>query len=250
MLQGRDFSRDFKSDSAAVVINRVALDRMELKNPLGEKLKALGQEFTIIGVMENIIIDSPYEPILPLAMFFIPQWSSTISVRTQKTDDLPASIEKIESVFKKYVPFSYRFADTEFAAKFAAINLIGTLAKLFAALAVIITCLGLFGLAAFTTEKRTKEIGIRKVMGASVLNLVALISKDFSRIVLFAFVISAPIAWWTLNNFLERYPYRIEMSLWIFLVVGLIALTLTLLIVSTQALKAATTNPVKSLRNE
>jgi len=159
----------------------------------------------------------------------------------------------VEQVFKKLnpnYPFEYRFVDTDFEKKFSSVNLISRLASLFATLTIAITCLGLFGLAAFTAEQRTKEIGIRKVMGASVSSLVALISKDFSKLVIIAFLISAPMAWWFLNNFLERYPYRIEIAWWVIAAAGLTSLVLALVIVSTQALRAAVGNPTDSLRSE
>jgi putative ABC transport system permease protein len=253
MLEGRDFSRDFKSDSSAVVINQAASEYMGIKNPIGQKIKIFGSDLEIIGVMQNVVMGSPYQPVEPLTMIFDPEWSSTITVRLNKTDDLKSSISTVENVFKKLnpnYPFEYRFADTDFEKKFSTINLISRLATIFASLAVIITCLGLFGLAAFTAEQRTKEVGIRKVMGASVTSLVILISKDFSRLVIFGFLISAPIAWWFLNNFLERYPYRTEIVWWMLPLAGLSALVLALLIVSTQALKAAVSNPVESLRSE
>ena len=253
MVEGRDFSRDFKSDSAAVVINKKALRQMGLSNPLGSKLNMHGSVLTIIGVMEDVVMGSPYRPIDPLIMIYDPTWTSTIAVRLEKTNDLTATIAKIESVFKKIgpsYPFEYRFADTDFEKKFSTINLISKLAMIFAILAVLITCLGLFGLAAFTAEQRTKEIGIRKVMGATVSSLVVLISKDFSRLVLFAFVISAPLAWWALSNFLERYPYRVGIAWWVLPTAGLAALVLTLTIVSAQALRVARSNPSESLRSE
>jgi putative ABC transport system permease protein len=253
MIEGRDFSRDFKSDSSAMVINKSALELTGLKEPIGEKLRMWGSEWTIIGVMEDVVMGSPYEPVDPLAMIFNPGWSSTITLRLEKTTDLPAAISQVEDVFKKYnpaYPFAYRFADTEFQTKFSTINLISKLSLIFASLTIFITCLGLFGLAAFTAEQRTKEIGIRKVMGATVSSLVVLISKDFSRLVLLAFAFSAPIAWWGLTSFLQRYTYRIEIPWWILLMAGGAVLLLALLIVSTQAIKAATSNPTQSLRNE
>ena len=253
VLEGRDFSRDFKSDFSGVVINEAAVDFMGLKNPIGQKIKAIGMDLEIIGVTANVLMDSPYQPVLPLTMVFIPSWSSTITIRLNKTDNLPASLTKVENVFKKLnpnYPFTYRFADIDFEKKFSTINLVSRLAGIFAFLAIMITCLGLLGLAAFTAEQRTKEIGIRKVMGATVSNLVVLISKDFSRLVVFAFIISAPIGWWFLNNFLERYPYRVTISWWVLLLAGVGCLVLALIIVSTQALRAATANPTKSLRSE
>jgi len=253
MIEGRDFSREFKSDSTAAVINRAALELMGLKNPIGSKMKMQDTELTIIGVMENVVMGSPYQPIDPLVMIFSPDWSSTIAVRLEKTNDLPKAVSEVESVFKKIgpsYPFEYRFANVDFERKFSTISLISRLATLFAFLAIFITCLGLFGLAAFTAEQRTKEIGIRKVMGATVSNLVLLITKDFSRLVILSFVISAPLAWWAMNNFLERYPYRIAIGWWILPLAGLVALLLTLLIVSSQALRAARSNPSQSLRSE
>lgn len=253
VVEGRDFSREVRSDSAAALINESALAETGFKNPIGEKINVNGFDFTIVGVMEDVIMDSPDQPVAPLIMIFDPTWSSTISVRLHANTDIDGSLARVESVFKKNNPsnpFEYRFADTEFSRKFSSVSMIGNLAGLFAGLALVITCLGLFGLAAFTAEQRTKELGIRKVMGASVSSLVLLISKDFSRLVLFAFLISAPIAWLLFSNFLERYAYRIEINWWLLPAAGLFALLLALAIVSIQALKAALANPVNSLRNE
>jgi predicted permease len=254
IIEGRDFSRDFKSDSSAVIVNEAAVKMMGMDKPIGQKIETLGgSQLEIIGVISDVVMDSPYKPVEPLTMVFIPDWSSTVTIRLNKTNDIPTSIAKVESVFKKInpnYPFQYRFADVDFQKKFSIINLISRLAGIFAGLAIFITCLGLFGLAAFTAEQRTKEVGIRKVMGASVSSLVLLISKDFSRLVIFGFLISAPIAWWFLNNFLAQYDYRISVAWWVLAGVGLFALLLALIIVSTQALKAAVANPTKSLRSE
>lgn len=253
MIEGRDFSRDFKSDSMAVIVNQAAVDLMGMEEPLGQKIIYNDQELEIIGVMPNVVMASPYQPVEAMTLIFDPDWSSTITLRLNKTENLAESINKVETVFKKLnptYPFEFRFADVDFEQKFATINLISRLATIFASLAIIITCLGLFGLAAFTAEQRTKEVGIRKVMGASVSSLVLLISKDFSRLVIFGFLISGPIAWWFLNNFLERYTYRISIMWWILPLAGATALVLALIIVSTQALKAATANPSQSLRSE
>jgi ABC-type antimicrobial peptide transport system permease subunit len=253
MLFGRDFSRDFPSDSTAVIINEAALKMLGFEDPIGQKIEWGGSQFEIIGVMKDMVMERPTAPVEPLTLLFIPDWSSTISIRLNKTDDLKASIAQVETVFKKHnpnYPFEYQFTDDVFKKKFTNIDLISRLAGIFATLAIAITCLGLLGLAAFTAEQRTKELGIRKVMGASVSSLVLLISKEFTALVIFAFVFSAPVAWWYLNYFLKRYDYRIELGYWVLGVVGLFALLLTLLIVSTQALKAAMANPSKSLRSE
>jgi putative ABC transport system permease protein len=253
LLEGRDFSPDFKSDTSAIVINKAALELTGLDDPIGQKISVWGTERTIIGVMDDVIMGSPYHSVGPLAMVFIPEWSSTISVRLEATNDLQGAVSKIEKIFKKFDPdhpLWHRFADAEFENKFKSINLVSRLAWVFAILAVLISCLGLFGLAAFTAEQRTKEVGIRKILGASVSSLVMLISKDFSKLVVFAFLIAAPVAWWMLEGFLEQYPYHVTLKWWILPFTGLIALVLTILIVGTQALRAARSNPADSLRTE
>lgn len=253
LLDGRDFSRDFKSDSSAVLINQAAADVMGMANPVGQEIGLWGGKRRIIGVMENVVMDSPFQPVAPLIMVFQPDWSSTVSIRLEKNNDLKAAIAKVETVMKKInpnYPFAYRFADWAFDKKFKFINLISRLSAIFAGLAIFITCLGLFGLAAFTAEQRTKEIGIRKVMGATVSNLVTLITRDFSRLVFIAFAISAPIGGWALNMFLDRYPYRVNIAWWVFPVAGGLALVLAVVIVGLQALRAAVANPTQSLRSE
>lgn len=253
ILDGRDFSEDFKSDTSSILVNKAAMDIMELKNPIGVQLDLWGKKRTLIGITGNVLMGSPYQPVKPMFMVLDPEWISAVTIRLEKTADLPATLKKVEEIFQKYnsaYPFQYAFADVEFQKKFTSISMISQLASLFASLAIIITGLGLFGLAAFTAEQRTKEIGIRKVMGASISGLVALMSKDFSKLVLISFLISAPLAWWLLNKFLERYQYRIEIPWWVFPLTGGVALIFALIIVSTQALRAAQANPVNSLRNE
>ncbi len=252
LIAGRDFSVEF-NDSTSVIVNQSAVDVMGLEDPTGATIDMWGNEWTIVGVTENVIMDSPYEPIEPMVVVYNPTWTSTITLRLEKTADLQDAISKVESVFKRLnptYPFAYRFADVEFGKKFSSINLVSNLAKVFAALALTITALGLFGLAAFTAEQRSKEVSIRKVLGATVTGLVLLISKDFSRLVIIAFVLFGPLAWWFLSGFLEQYPYRITIAWWVFPLAGLTALIIALIIVSTQALRAATSNPVNSLRNE
>ena len=253
LLQGRDFSENFKSDTAAILINKAGLDLMGLNDPIGTKLDLWGGKRELIGIVDNVLMGDPNRPIGPMFFILDPNWINAITIRLEKTKDLPASLSKVEEIFKKYnpaYPFEYDFADVEFAKKFTTVEMTSRLATLFASLAIIITGLGLFGLAAFTAEQRTKEIGIRKVLGASVPGLVTLMSKDFSKLVIVSFLIAAPVAWWLLNNFLERYPYRIEISWWVFPLTGILSLAFALVIVSTQALRAAHANPVNSLRNE
>lgn len=253
LLDGRDFSEDFKSDTAAILINKAALALMNLEDPIGTELDLWGGKRKLIGVVDDVLMGSVFQPVKPMFVILEPEWIDAVTIRLKKTNDLQASINSVKTVFEKYAPaypFEYRFADQEFQKKFTTINLTSTLASLFATLTIVITGLGLFGLAAFTAEQRTKEIGIRKVLGASVPNLVGLMSKDFSVLVILAFIISSPLAWWFLNQYLERYTIRTTVAWWIFPVTGVIALTFALLIVSTQALKAARANPANSLRSE
>lgn len=252
MLEGRDFSEDFKSDSSAIVVNKAAIDLMGLEDPIGTELDLWGQKRRLIGVYDNVLMGSPYEEVKPM-FAVLDDWGGSITVRLKPTDDLQNALKTIEAIFTRYgpaYPFEYTFVDEEFQKKFTTINLTSRLASLFAILAIVITGLGLFGLAAFTAEQRTKEIGIRKVLGASVVSVVNLISRDFSLLVIVAFVIWAPLSWLAMDKYLERYTIRTEIAWWIFPVTGAIALTFALLIVSAQALRAARANPVNSLRHE
>ncbi|MEI9921680.1 MAG: ABC transporter permease [Bacteroidota bacterium] len=255
LLEGRDFSEEFKSDSTAVIVNRAAVDLMGLKDPIGSKIKVFnGVESEIVGVIDNTISGSPYDASGAAAVVgFAPDWVSAVTIRLAPGNSLPGTLKKIETIFKTYspsYPFDFKFADDAFQQKFTQINLTSRLASIFAALTMIITGLGLFGLASFIAAQRTKEMGIRKVMGASVTQLLRLITTDFSVLVVIAFVIASPAAWWLLNQYLEQYQYRIEVQWWIFPATGAVALIFALIIVSSQALRAARTNPAQSLRSE
>ncbi len=252
VLEGRDFSEDFISDSSAIIVNKTAIELMQLQDPIGTELDLWGKKRTLIGIVDDVLMGSPYQEVKPMFMI-LEDWNGVMTIRIRQTNDLQASIKTIEDVFKKYnsaYPFDYVFADVEFQEKFSTINMTSSLSSMFAILTILITGLGLFGLAAFTAEQRTKEIGIRKVMGATVLSIITLISKDFSKLVIIAFTISAPLSWWLLNLYLERYPVRIDIQFWIFPLTGLFALAFALSIVITQALRASYSNPVNSLRNE
>jgi putative ABC transport system permease protein len=252
VIEGRDFSEDFKSDSMAIIVNKAAINIMGLKDPIGTELDLWGKKRKLIGVYDDVLMGSPYEEVKPM-FAILDDWWGSVTVRLKATKDLQGSLKTVESIFKKYgpaYPFEYTFVDQEFQKKFTTINLTSSLASLFAVLAIVITGLGLFGLAAFTAEQRTKEIGIRKVLGASVVSVVNLISRDFSVLVIVAFVIFAPLSWWAMNSYLERYTIRTPIEWWIFPVTGAIALVFALAIVSTQALRAAQSNPVDALRNE
>jgi putative ABC transport system permease protein len=252
MVEGRDFEEGNKADSNAITVNKSAVKIMGLKDPIGTELDLWGKKKKLIGIYDDVLMGSPYEEVKPM-FGVIDDWWGSFTIRLSATQDLQASVKTVENVFKKYgpaYPFEYTFVDVEFQKKFTTINLTSRLAGIFAILAIVITGLGLFGLASFTAQQRTKEIGIRKVLGASVSSIVNLVSKDFSIIVIVSFFVFAPLSWWAMTNYLERYTIRTEIAWWIFPLTGAIALIFALIIVSTQALKAAQSNPVNSLRNE
>jgi putative ABC transport system permease protein len=251
ILEGKDFSGT-PSDSTSMLLNKAAVDVLGLKNPVGMQMR-YQRTLTVIGVTGNVIMGSPFEPVDPMLIFFDPDNVNSISIRLNNSISPQKALSSIETIFKKYnpsVPFEYQFVDEEFQKKFIAEELINKLTNIFAALAIFICCIGLAGLASFTIEKRIREIGIRKVLGASVQQLLLLISKDFLKLVLIAFVIAVPLTWWFMNNWLEKYTYRINISIWLFAIVGFVILLLTLVVVSLNTMRAAMANPVKSLRTE
>jgi len=253
ITEGRDFSRDFVSDTLAFILNESAVQFIGLTDPVGKVIRWNDKPFTVIGVVKDILTQSPYRPVRP-AMFHLSRDPENVFILKLNPEMAPKeALAKVETVFKKYnpeSPFDSSFVDEDYARKFGNEKRIGTLAAFFAVLAVLISCLGLFGLASFVAEQRTKEIGIRKVMGASVNNLWQMLSKDFVFLVLLSCLISIPLAWYELNQWLQAYEYRTEISWWIFAVSAFGALVITLLTVSFQAIKAALMNPVKSLRSE
>ncbi|MBX2900033.1 MAG: ABC transporter permease [Cyclobacteriaceae bacterium] len=253
MAEGRSFSQAFKSDTAAMILNQAAVDVMGLENPVGTTVTLWSRKWTVVGVMNDVLMTSPFRNIQPGFFLYGPK-GETITLRLSEAHTTAAALQGIEPIFKALnpaFPFEYEFVDQTFQRKFAGINMIGVLASVFAGLAILITCLGLLGLATFTAEQRTKEIGIRKVLGATNLNIVTLISKDFTRLVLFGFVFAAPVTWYGLNYWLEKsYSYRIGIAWWIIPAAGMVAMGLTLLIVAAQALRAAASNPSESLRTE
>ena len=254
---GRDFSRTFSTDSSGFVLNEAAVKFMGLKDPIGKTIQWGGDDFKnsfkVIGVVKDMLMSSPYEPVKQTVFYIMPYVGNFLNVRINPAISTSEALPEIEAVFKKYspgVPFDYKFASQEYALKFAAEERIGKLALIFAVLAIFISCLGIFGLASFMAEQRTKEIGIRKVLGASILNLWGLLSKDFVVLVLAAVGIATPIAYYFLSNWLQKYEYRTDIAWWIFALSGAGALVITLLTVSFQSVKAALMNPVKSLRSE
>jgi ABC-type antimicrobial peptide transport system permease subunit len=207
----------------------------------------------VVGVVKDFVYGDMYGKPDPLIFFCLPQFSSVMNVRIKAQSNVEQALTKIEAVMKKTnpaYPFEYKFVDEQFNEMFQNEMLVSKLSRVFAALAIIISCLGLFGLAAYTAERRTKEIGIRKVLGASVEGLAALLSKDFIKLVSTSCIIAFPVAWWIMQNWLQDYAYRIQISWWIFIAAGVLAIVIALITVSFQAIKAAIANPVKSLRTE
>ncbi len=251
--EGRDFSRDHATDSATFVINEAAAKFLGFKNPVGEILNWNSKPYTIIGIIRDMIVESPYEPVRPSLFHIDTGEGNLVIAKLNPSASASESIEKVKQVFTKYnpaSPFEYRFVDEEYARKFESEERIGKLASFFAILAIFISCLGIFGLASFVAEQRTKEIGVRKVMGASVMNLWGMLSKDFVVIVVVSLVLSMPLAYYFMNGWLERYQYRTEIAWWVFAASGVGALLITLCTVSYQSIKAALANPVNSLRSE
>lgn len=251
--EGRDFSREFTSDSSAFILNESAVAFIGFKDPVGKVIRWNSEPFTVIGVVKDLLVQSPYQPVRP-SIFNLSKLGVNVAIiKLNPQYGTQDALNKIEAVFKKYnptAPFESTFVDDEFARKFGDERRVATVAGFFAGLAILISCLGLFGLASFVAEQRTKEIGIRKVLGASVANLWRMLSKDFVVLVVISCLLSIPLAWYGMTTWLEKYEYRTTVSWWIFAISGFGALMITLLTVSFQAIKAALINPAKSLRSE
>lgn len=251
--EGRDFSRSFTTDTGAFILNEAAVKLTGFKNPVGQMIKWNEKERPVVGVVKDMVMESPYTPIKPTLFFVDYEWSNVITIRIKPNVSVKDALSKIEPVFKQYnpgSPFDYSFIDQEYAKKFSDEEKIGNLASFFAVLAIFISCLGLFGLASFVAEQRTKEIGVRKILGASVLNLWRMLSKDFVILIVISCAIAIPLAYYFLHSWLQKYEYRTDISWWVFVIAAAGALTITLATVSFQAVRAAFANPVKSLRSE
>jgi len=251
MLEGNDFS-GVPSDTLAVLLNKAAVQTLGWENPIGRQMRNV-RTHTVIGVIDNVVMGSPFAPVEPLMIYYNPEETYSISIRLKQESQLQKSLGVIETVFRKYnpsVPFEYQFVDEEFGKKFATEELISKITNIFAALAIFICCLGLAGLVSFTVEKRIREIGIRKVLGASVSQVLLLVSREFVKLVLIAFFLAIPVAWWFMHNWLDRYEYHTSISIWLFGAVGIIMMLLTLFVIVINAFKAAVTNPARSLRTE
>ncbi|MGN6532660.1 MAG: ABC transporter permease [Ginsengibacter sp.] len=255
---GRDFYTDMKSDSNHVIINESLAKAIGNKNIVGSIISRHNQKgelynMTIVGVIKDFIYNNMFAPASPLILFSDTSYVNYLTIRLKQNADVKPALAKIESIIKNDnpgYPVEFNFVDTDFNQLFKTETLIGELASVFAILAIFISCLGLFGLAAYTAERRTKEIGIRKVLGASSKGLATLLSKDFLVLVAISCIIAFPLAWWMMHKWLQTYEYRITISWMIFLAAGLLAIAIALLTVTFQAVKAAMANPVKSLRSE
>jgi ABC-type antimicrobial peptide transport system permease subunit len=254
LLKGRDFNGGPLADSVDVILNEAAVKRLRFKDAMNQVISWNNkQPIRVIGVVKDALMLSPFSPAEPTFFIYHPSWTSNIMYRLSPNVDAGTAISKLSSIFNKYnpsYPFIYHFADDRYAEKFNQEVLIGKLSGIFAALAIFISCLGLFGLAAYVAQQRTKEIGIRKVLGASVPQLWMLLSKDFIVLVLISCVIASPVAWYFLRGWLLKYDYRISIGPAVFLWSALIALVITIATISVQAIKAALANPTRSLRSK
>lgn len=253
IIEGRDFSREFASDSLAVIINESALRLMGFQDPLSQEMRLNQVPYKIIGVIKDMIKESPFEPVKPTFYVLNDKVVNVINIKLTPTLATREALDRLENIFRIHnpaAPFDYRFVDVEYGRKFAHEERIGKLSGFFALLATFISSLGIFGLASFTAEQRTKEIGIKKVLGASVFQLWRMLSRDYVLLVGIALVVSIPISYYAMNNWLQRFEYRVDVSWWIFAAAGCCALAITLLTVSYQSIRAAKANPVRSLRSE
>ena len=253
LKEGRDFSKDFSTDTSAVILNEAAANFMGFKKPVGETITWWGNPLTVVGIIHNMVMNNPYDEPKPTVFNLSTEQMNVAILKINPTVSAKDAIAKIDPVYKKFDPaqsFDYAFADLEYEKKFLSEERVGKLASFFTLLAIVISSLGLFGLASFVAAQRIKEIGIRKVLGASVFSVWNLLSKDFILLVIISFFIAIPVAWYTMNKWLLDYSYRISINWQIFLIAGASAIAIALITVSFQAIKAAIANPVKSLRTE
>jgi putative ABC transport system permease protein len=253
-IAGRDIDVEkYPTDSLAMILNESALKVMKFKNPIGQLVRDMGQQWHVVGVIKDFILESPYEPTKPMLIYGPKSWFNIIQVKLNPKNTIAQNLKAMESTVRRYDPeyvFVNNIVEEDYAVKFANEKRSGTLAALFAGLTIFISCLGLFGLATYMAEARVKEIGVRKVLGASVTNITALLSKDFVKLIIISIIIASPIALFAMNKWLESYAYRINISWFVFIASGLLAIAIALLTVCFQAIKAAMANPVKSLRTE
>lgn len=254
LKQGRDLNlTKYPTDSTAIILNEAAVALMGFKNPLGQTIRDNGIDWHVIGVVEDFVFNSPFQKIEPMVIEGAKGWFNMIHLKLNPQQAMAKNLASAETIFKKFnpnYPFTYAFVDEDYAKKFVGEQRIEKLASLFTLLTILISCLGLFGLASYMAQNRIKEIGVRKVLGASVSGITALLSKDFLKLVGLSLIIAIPISWYVMHQWLQDFAYRINLSWWMFFSAGLLALAIAFLTVSYQAIKAARANPVKSLRTE
>jgi ABC-type antimicrobial peptide transport system permease subunit len=255
LVAGRDLDLvHYPTDSFGIILNESAVKAMHFKNPIGQPIKNDDVNWHVVGVIKDFVIESPYTPIRPMVIQGVKtNWLSVVNVRFNNKNSTEANLKKMEAIFRKYnpqFPFEYKFVDEEYSRKFDEEKRIGTLAGLFAVLTIFISCLGLFGLATYMAENRVKEIGVRKVLGASVAGITTLLTKDFLKLVLVSFVVAAPVAWYAMYKWLEEYPYRVKIEWWVFALAAALSMAIAMVTVSFQAIRAGLANPARSLRSE
>lgn len=252
LISGRTHSREFGADTARIVINQTAADIMGMDEPVGKYITLWGDETEIIGLVSDFHFQSLRQEIEPLFFRLAPEntWRAFVRVKSSNIQNTIASLEDVYKKFNPDYPFDYNFMDEQYAALYRSERRVGDLAKYFSIFAILISCLGLFGLSAFTAEQRAKEIGVRKVLGATVQNLVMLLTKDFTRLVLIAILIAIPVSWWMMNRWLSEFAFQSGLQWWIFAAAGVLAVVIAWLTVSWQSLRAAWANPVESLKRE
>jgi len=255
LIDGRDIDiKNYPGDSTAILLNETAVKVMNLKNPVGATVKEDdGPKWHVVGVIKDFVFESPYQKVQQLMVMGPKSWFNVIHYKLNPALITDKALQMAKQIFNKYNPqygFDYHFVDEAYAQKFEQEKRTGTLAALFAGLTIFISCLGLFGLASYMAENRIKEIGVRKVLGASVTSITALLSKDFLKLVIISFVIASPIAWYAMNEWLQSYTYRVQVEWWVFALTGILSILIAIVTVSYQAIKAAIANPVRSLRSE
>jgi ABC-type antimicrobial peptide transport system permease subunit len=226
---------------------------MNFKEPIGQIIKNNDIQWHVVGVIKDFILQSPYYPLKPMVIQGGKGWFNVMHIKLNPANTTAQNLKKAETIFKRYnpeYPFDYKFVDEEYAKKFEDEKRTATLTALFAGLTIFISCLGLFGLAAYMAQNRIKEIGVRRVLGASIANITTLLSKDFLKLVIISLIIASPVAGFVMHKWLQDYPYRVGIDWWVFAVAGLTAVVIALCTVSFQAVRAATSNPVKNLRAE
>ena len=252
MTKGRSFSKDFGSEESKVILNEAAVEAMQLADPIGKWIQLFGMKREIIGVVKDFHFQSMYEEIKPIFMVCNPEYTNTVIVKIQ-SEAQRTTISKLENLYHRHnpgIPFEIQFLDDQYQALYVAEQRVASLSKYFAIIAIVISCLGLFGLAAFTAERRTKEIGIRKILGCSELRIIRMLSADFTRMVLIAIIIALPVSYFIAKYWLGGFAYRVDLEWWFFIGAGLMALLIAWFTVGIQTIKAARINPAQTLKEE